>query len=233
MIITVNWRPADQELLQGASFEVREDNASVGTTVSPGRASVDVSGIGQTLRLTITFKPTVAGRTGEVLRIEQVFERSPLASATLPIYDAAHYVVLTGSGRRRRIIPGRHPFLLGSIQTLVVRTSILDITHLVPGFEQQMGKMAPRKTGSLASKPRVFARTDGVLPMIWIVATPDSCQGAAASDLLCYLGPSQNHGKPPTVHERLTAPQDLIDYGTVMLGSGTADGAAERRPTPC
>lgn len=232
MIITVNWRPPDHELLQGASFEVREDNEPVGTTVYPGRASVDVSGVGQTLRLTITFAPTVAGRRGEVLRIEQVFERSPIASTTLPIYDDAHYVVLTGTGRRRRIIPGRHPFLLGSIQTLVVKTSILDITDLVPGFEQQMKKMAPRKAGSLASKLRIFARTDGVLPMIWLVATPDSCQSAPATDLLCFLGPSQNHGKPPTLHERLTAPQDLIDYGLVMLGSGTADGGGRTPPEP-
>lgn len=228
MIIQLIWRPADHQLLQGAAFEVVEDGAPVPALVSAGRAHADVSEFASSLRLTLTFTATVGANSAEVLRIDQMLQRSPLATAWLPFYDPVGYVVLSGRSRRRRIIPGQHPLLRGGGQTWTVGTSLVDVTGLVPGFGQQMDRMAPRAGGgSLASTPRIFARTDEVLPQLWIVATPDVCQGADATDVLCFLGPSQNHKKPPTLGQQLSDPATtmaLVLYGAVFLGGGTPDG---------
>ncbi|WP_331758651.1 hypothetical protein OG225_40985 (plasmid) [Nocardia sp. NBC_01377] len=234
MIITLVWRPADHQLLQNVSFECREDDVPVATTVSPGRAQADVSDVASSLRLTLTFKATVGTITAEVLRIEQLFKRSPLASAQLPFFDAVSYTVLTGPSRNT--IDGLHPLLRGGGQSWSVGTSLVDVTGLIPVFGQQMARMAPRAGGGhLASTTRIFARTDDVLPQLWIVATPHACRGADATDVLCFLGPSQNHGTPPPLAEQfsvLATTAKLVAHGAVMFGGGTPDGGGNTPPTP-
>lgn len=233
MIVTLVWRPAYHQLLQDVTFECQEDDVPVPTNISPGRAQADVSNAISSLRLTLTFKATVGGVTAEVLRIEQLFQRSPLASAQLPFFDAVGYTVLTGLSRT--MIGGLHPLLRGGGQTWSVGTSLVDVTSLIPAFGNQLARMAPRAgVGHLASTPRIFARTDDVLPQLWIVATPHACRGADATDVLCFLGPSQNHGKPPPLAEQfsvLATTAKLVAHGAVMLGGGTPDGGGNSPPT--
>jgi hypothetical protein len=238
------WRPADHLLLKNVTAEVRQDDAAVPTRVIPGRMDAEVDDSASSIRLVLAFNARV-GALGpaEVLRIDQTWKRSAIAIGFQPIFTPATYTIITGPGRRRRVIPGLHPLLNGGLPTVIARVALVDVSGLLREFKALMDQMAPRAGGrSLASTPRILARTDGVLPQMWIVATPDICQGVSATDVLCYLGPSQNHGSPPPLEKQLTDAATsgaLLRYGAVILGTGihagpliAIDGALAEHFTP-
>lgn len=228
MILRCVWRPADHLLLNNVTAEVRQDDVAVPTRVMAGRAEADVDDFASSLRLVLAFNARV-GAIGpaEVLRIDQTWNRSAMAIGVQPIFTPASYTILTGPNRRRRVIPGLHPLLNGGLPTVIARVALVDVTGLLRDFRTMMGMMAPRAGGGLAATPRILARTDGVLPQVWIVSTPDICQGFSATDVLCFLGPSQNHGPPPPLEKQLTDAATsgaLMRYGVVILGTGTHAG---------
>ena len=113
---------------------------------------------------------------------------------------------------------------------LPVRTSLVDVSKLLAGPFAELEQVTTRSIGGAAvATVRILARTDGTFPRLWIVATPYACRGAAATDVLGFLGPSQNHDEPPSLDDQLsdrTEVVKLLVYAAAMLGSGAHPAAS-------
>jgi hypothetical protein len=227
--LALSWPNAAHFLVQGPSVELSHNGAVLAPTGSlPGaevfRGIPTVSG--STLRLKVTFEPTIGAVRPTTLAIEQEW------TIGVPHLTPTHHVVnVAGTRRRQR---GLHPLLtvaLAPLRAAVrVSTGLVDATAVAdPAFRRLRALSRPSPGADI----RILARTDKAKPQIWMVATPPHGGDAARTDMLGFFPPPQD---TPPCKDKLAdyvgpgkAFENLVLYVSTFYGSGVHTGFVDER----